>query len=264
MRVVCAELAPVLADLQGNVERSVAAVAAAVAAGADVVVLPELATSGYCFTGVEQARSVAITTEHPVFARWQQAAGGAVVVGGFAEAGPGGVLHNSAVLVDGSGVRATYRKVHLWDAEPDFFEPGDRLPPVLDTRVGRIAVMVCYDLEFPEMTRSVALRGAELLTVPTNWPWGDRPAGHPAAEVVIAMAAARVNRMAIACCDRRGSDAGERWTQGTTIVAADGWPVATPGPDALAVADLDLRQSRDKAISGRNDVQGDRRPDLYG
>ena len=263
-RVVCCELAPVLGDLEGNIERSVAAVRAAVAAGADVVVLPELVTTGYPYESVEQARSLAVTASHPVFEQWAEAGDGRVVVAGFGELDADGVVRNSAVVVDGSGIRALYRKTHLWDTEELFFTPGDDAPPVVDTAVGRVAVMVCYDMEFPEMTRGVALRGADLLAVPTNWPWIDRPDGERAPEVVIAMAAARVNRMAVACCDRRGNPGGPRWNEETTVVAADGWPVATADEDGFAVADLDLAESRDKAISERNDVHADRRPDVYG
>ena len=159
--------------------------------------------------------------------------------------------------------RVFYRKTHLWDTERLYFTPGDEPPPVVDTRVGSVAMMVCYDLEFPEMTRSVAMRGAQLLAVPTNWPYIVRPAGWPAPEVVIAMAAARVNRMAIACCDRSGDDRGTVWNEESTVIAADGWQIATPDADGFVVADLDLAASSDKHISERNDVHGDRRPDVY-
>lgn len=261
VRVVCCELAPVVGDLDGNLARAAAAVDAAVAAGAQVVVLPELVTSGYCFASPAQARSVAIPADHPALLGW--GVGAAVVIGGFAELGEDGLLANSAVLVDEGGVRAVYRKTHLWDRESLFFTPGTEPAPVVETAVGRIGVMICYDLEFPEMTRSVALRGADLLAVPTNWPWVDRPAGQPAPEVVIAMAAARVNRMAVACCDRRGVERGRRWNEASTIIGADGWPLATADAGGTVAADLDLRDSRDKQISPRNDVHRDRRPDVY-
>jgi predicted amidohydrolase len=74
-----------------------------------------------------------------------------------------------------------------------------------------------------------------------------------------------VNRVAIACCDRTGNERGQRWTEGTTIIAADGWPVAVAGPgEGTASAELDLAGSRDKRLSERNDAFGDRRPELYG
>ena len=261
--VVCAELAPVVGRLAGNVAMATAAVTAAAAAGAGVIVLPELVTSGYCFSSVAEARSLALRADDPVFAGWAAAAAGAVVVAGFAELAADGVLYNSAAVIDRTGVRAVYRKVHLWDTEQLWFTPGDRPPPVIDTEYGRLGVMICYDLEFPEMPRSVALRAADLLLVPTNWPWVDRPAGLPAPEVVIAMAAARVNRLPIACCDRRGVERGQRWNEASTIVGADGWPVATADPAGFVTATVDLAAGRDKAVSARNDVLADRRPEVY-
>ena len=144
---------------------------------ADIIVLPELVTSGYMFESVQEAASVAITATDPLFAEWAAAAarGGAVVIAGFCERGDDGRIYNSAVVVDGSGVTGVYRKVHLWDREKLWFEPGPAPPTVFDTSAGRIGVLVCYDLEFPEMARSLALAGAELIAVPTNWPLVHRP-----------------------------------------------------------------------------------------
>jgi predicted amidohydrolase len=261
--VSCCELAPVVGDLAGNLDRATAAVSDAVAGGADIIVLPELATSGYCFDSPGEAQSLALSAADGVFDRWAEIAGERVVVAGFAERAADGALFNSAMLVCGD-LRVTYRKVHLWNSEQLFFRPGDRPPPVTDTPAGRIAVMVCYDMEFPEMTRSVALRGADLLAVPTNWPWVDRPSGQPAPEILIAMAAARVNRMPIACCDRRGVERGQRWNEATAILDESGWPVATATATGTATAVLDLGSARDKRISPRNDALGDRRPDVYG
>ncbi|NIZ92143.1 nitrilase-related carbon-nitrogen hydrolase [Kineococcus rubinsiae] len=265
-RVVCAQLAPRLLDLDANRAASTAAVEVAVAGGADVVVLPELVTSGYVFASPEEAATVAITAAHPVFADWATAVGssGAVVVGGFCERGEDGRLHNSAAVVDATGVLAVYRKVHLWDREKLVFTAGTAVPPVVETVHGRIAVIVCYDLEFPEWTRTAALAGADLIAVPTNWPLFPRPAGEHAAEVVIAMGTARLNRVAIACCDRSGVERGQEWTEGTAIVDADGWVVAAAGPgEASAAADLDLTRSRDKSYTSLADAFADRRPELY-
>lgn len=263
-RIICVQLAPRIADLAGNHARSVAAIRDAVRAGADVVVLPELATSGYVFASRDEACSVAITAEHALFRDWQAAAGGAVVVGGFCERA-GDRLYNSAALVDGSGLRTLYRKTHLWDREKLIFEPGDEPPPVVSTALGRIGVLICYDLEFPEMTRALALRGAELLAVPVNWPLLARPDGERPPEVIAAMAAARTNRIAIACCDRSGVERGQRWTEGTCVIDEDGWVRASAASDSqtLASADLDLAATRSKRISERNDVFADRRPPLY-
>jgi predicted amidohydrolase len=73
--------------------------------------------------------------------------------GNRAEVGGDGRLHNSAALVDASGVRAVYRKAHLWDRESLVFTPGDARPPVLDTPHGRIGLMVCSSTSPPRATR---------------------------------------------------------------------------------------------------------------
>lgn len=262
MIVTCCQLAPVIGEFSHNQALATDAIRSAVAAGSDVVVLPELVLSGYCFDSVAEARSLAVARDWDGFDDWARLAPDAVVVAGFAELGEDGRLYNSAVLLHG-GERVFYRKVHLWDREKLFFTPGSDAAPVVDTALGRIAVMVCYDLEFPEFTRSVGLRGAELLAVPTNWPYADRPDGWPAPEVLLGMAAARVNRMAVAACDRRGIERGQAWNEGTTIIGPDGWPLATAGADGIARASLDLSVTGNKRLSERNDLFADRRPELY-
>jgi predicted amidohydrolase len=267
MNVASVQLAPVVGELEANQAAVRDAVERAGAAGARVVVVPELATSGYVFESVEEARSLALPPAEAV-APWVEvaAATGTIVAGGFAEL-DGDVVYNSAAIVDGSGPLVVYRKVHLWDREKLWFRPGDAFPPVVDTAVGRLGLCVCYDLEFPEVVRGLALRGAELVCVPTNWPLEARPAGERPMEVVRAMAAASTSRVFIAAADRCGRERGVDWVGGSAIVAPDGWPLAGP-PDAcepaLLVASCDLSLARDKRIGPRNDVLADRRPDVYG
>ncbi|MCX2732664.1 hydrolase [Saccharopolyspora sp. NFXS83] len=262
-RVHCAQLAPRVADLPHNRELSAAAVRGAAARGADVIVLPELVTSGYRLNSVTEAESVAIDADDPLFTEWGRAAPNSVVVGGFCERGPDGTLHNSAAVLDHGTLVAVYRKTHLWDEEKLLFTPGTTPPPVLDTGHGRIGVLICYDLEFPELTRKLALDGAELLAVPTNWPLLPRPTAERAPEVVIAMAAARVNHLAIACCDRTGTERGTHWTEGTAIIDQQGWVRAEADTTDAAHTDLDLPASRDKRLTPHADLFADRRPELY-
>jgi predicted amidohydrolase len=264
--IVCRQLAPRLGELDVNHRMILAAIAEATAAGAQLLVLPELATSGYVFASAEEVDACAITPDDPRVGEWAAAIhGDAVVVCGYAERGPDGTFFNGALVFDATGVLATYRKVHLWDREKLFFTPGSQPAPVVETRFGRIGVIVCYDVEFPEYTRRVALDGADLIAVPTNWPLEIRPAGERPAELVIAQAAARVNRVVLACCDRSGTERGQEWAEGTAIVGRDGWPlsVAGPGEGREARADADLSAGRDKALSPRNHLFDDRRPELY-
>lgn len=263
-RIACAQLAPVLGDLGANLEMSTAAIVEAVAAGAQIVVLPELVTSGYLFADAAEARSAALSADDPAFDRWAAAAGDAVVVAGFCELADDGGLFNSAVAIDRGEVIGCYRKTHLWDREKLIFTPGDRLPPVLATRYGALAVMVCYDLEFPEVTRAVAVQGAELIAAPVNWPRMPRPEGERVGEVITAMSAARTNRVAIAVCDRAGEERGQQWAEGTVIINADGWVTAEVGSGTgIAIADVDLAASHDKKLTDYVDVLADRRLDLY-
>ena len=269
IRVACHQLAPAIGELDANRAAALGAIDAAAAAGAQVVVLPELVASGYVFDDADEARALAEPADGPTVTGWagRAAAHGIAIVGGFAELGGDGRLYNSAALVDPSGVRALYRKAHLWDREQLFFTPGDELPPVVETAYGRIALMVCYDLDFPEWTRATALRGAELLCVPTNWPREARPDGERPMEVLRAMVAAATNRIAVAACDRCGTERGVEWVAGTAIAGADGWLLAGPPPvaePALLVADVDIAAARDKSIGPRNDALRDRRPALYG
>ncbi|TDO16947.1 putative amidohydrolase [Mycobacterium sp. BK086] len=263
-RIACAQIDPTIGAVSANVELSAGVVADAVGQGADVVVLPELATSGYMFADADEARSAALRPDDPAFDAWRSAAGDAIVIGGFCELGDDGLLYNSAVALDRDGVIATYRKTHLWDREKLIFTPGADLPPVLKTRHGAIAVMVCYDLEFGEVTRRVALDGAELVAAPVNWPLFPRPDGERPGEVITAMSTARLNRVVVAVCDRAGVERGQPWTEGSVIVDPDGWVVAEVGPGAgLVIADVDLAATHDKTLTEYVDLLSDRRTDLY-
>ncbi len=265
-RIVCQQLAPVLGDLDANAELTDAAISEALEAGADVVVLPELATSGYVFASAGEAAAVAIEPGHAVLASWGRAAAnaGAVVIGGFVERGKDGRVYNSAAVFDGAELLGVYRKCHLWDQEKRWFTPGADPPRVFDTHHGRIGVLVCYDLEFPEMPRLLALAGAELIAVPTNWPHVPRPDGERAPEVTIAMAAARGNRVFIACCDRAGEERGQAWSQGTAIIDVDGWVLDAQSGIGSASCEVELAAARDKTYTGLADAFADRRPGLYG
>jgi 5-aminopentanamidase len=265
-QIVCRQFAPIFADLPANIELTVEAVLESAAAGARVIVLPELALSGYMFGSTDEARPVAIEPSHPVFERWSEAIRDVdgVVIGGFAELGQDGLVYNSAAVVDGTGVLAVYRKVHLWDKEKLVFTAGSEEPPVVDTPAGRLGVLICFDLEFPEFPRSLALRGAELIAAPTNWPLEIVPAGERVPEVTVAMASAYSNHVAIACCDRAGVERGQAWDEASCIIDSHGWVVATADARGIVSADLDLGLSHDKSMSAMVDVFGDRRPDLYG
>lgn len=266
--VACVQLAPVMGDAELSLANIRSAVRTATDRGARIVVLPELANSGYMFADIDELRGAAEPVDGPYILALTELASALdlVIVSGFAELGPGGKVYNSAGLVDGSGMRACYRKAHLWNAEKTCgFTPGDGHPPVVDTDRGRVGVMICYDLEFPEWVRRVALDGAELLCAPVNWPLYPRPEGERPGEIIRVQADAAVNRLFIAVADRVGLERAQDWLGGTVIVDADGYPATgiALGDEHIALATIDLAQTRDKSISPLNDVHADRRPELY-
>jgi 5-aminopentanamidase len=265
-RVACAQVRLSIGDIAGNLAACRSAVESAARDGAQVVVLPELASSGYVFADRAELSSLAEPRDGPAISDWANLAEafGLTIVAGFPEAA-GDAIYNSAVVVDATGLRGVYRKAHLWDSENAVFDRGDDLPMVVDTDHGRIGVMICYDIEFPEWVRAVALSGADLLCAPVNWPLLPRPEGERPTEMVRALAGAGVNRMPIAVCDRAGVERGQDWIGGSVVIDADGYPLAMGdfGVHGVVIADVDLTESRMKRINTHNDVHGDRRTDLY-
>ncbi len=266
--VACAQLAPVVGDAAGNHALALAAITDAAREGAQIVVLPELVTSGYVFASADEARSLAQRPDGAALTAWAEAAArdDLVIVGGFAELGGDGRLHNSAALVDASGLRVVYRKTHLWDTEKLVFEPGNTAPPVVETPHGRVGVCVCYDLSFPEIPRGLALAGADLIAHPANNPVSAmlRPDDEPI-ELLLTRATAHLNRVFVASCDRGGTERGVDWVGATLIADELGTVLAGPPGrgETLVLAEADLARARDKRWNERNDVLGDRRPELY-
>ena len=272
--IAVAQLAITIGEPDANRKAAAAAVTEAAAAGARLVVLPELCDSGYVFgddgrrAAAEAGALASPADDSETLRQWHALAAEhqLVIVGGFCERGRGGSLFNSAAVVDASGTRAVYRKAHLWDKEKLVFTPGDAPPPVVDTAVGRVAVMVCYDLEFPEWVRLAAINGADLIAAPVNWPYAARPAGERPAEVVKAQAAAATNGVFVAVADRCQDERGVSWISGSLIAGPDGYPLAGPVLEdrpVVLTASCDLRKARDKSLDGDNDLLADRRPSLY-
>jgi 5-aminopentanamidase len=268
VRVAACQVSLRVGEVARNRATALEAIFSAAGAGASVIILPELTPSGYVFDSPAEARAAAEPARGPTVTEWAAAAAdrGVVIVGGFDELGADGLLYNSSVLVDPGGVRAVYRKVHLWDAESDFFTPGSAPPPVVDTAFGRIGMIICYDAEFPEWVRVPALAGADLLAVPTNWPAEPVPPGERPNVVLNVQGAAFANRMFVAAACRVGPERGVSWVGGSLIAGPDGYPLAGPAgaeDPELLIADCDLSRARDKATSARNDPHRDRRPALY-
>jgi predicted amidohydrolase len=267
--LACAQLAPEFGDLAGNRRRAAAAIRDAAAAGADLVVLPELCTTGYAFTGREEALEYSESPDGPSVSQWRALASELriTVVAGFCERDRDGAPRNSAAVVEADGTCTIYRKAHLWDREQTTFVAGLQAPPVLDTAAGRVGVAICYDAFFPEVMRGLALAGADVIAVPMNSPVASPPPppnAAPTTEIVLALAAATVNRVFVVQADRTGPERGITWSQASAICDPDGLLVAGPIAGAgLLQARCDLGRARDKTLGPRNHVLADRRTELY-
>ena len=261
-----------LDNLESNALAAGQRVRRAAKEGANLIVLPELATTGYCFDSREEAFAhaepvpdgrtvrgwIAFAREHQVY-----------IVGCLPEV-DGQQLFDTAVLVGPEGYVGKYRKTHLWNEEKLFFTPGNQGFPVFDTRIGRIALLVCWDIWFPETARIVSQLGADIICIPTGWVWTPPPlydASGTCMAAYLTMTAAHANNVFIATADRIGTERGAGFMGNSLIAGTNGWPIgriAGPDEDTILYADIDVVQARTAPIWNQlNDLQRDRRTDLY-
>ena len=268
--VACLQFEPVVGQKEHNIALGLKHIEAAAAQGAKLIVLPELSNSGYMFATREEAFAQSEPVPGgPTCAAWVEAAQrlGVTLVAGIAER-DGDVLYNAAAVIGPAGHIGTFRKVHLWNAENLFFEPGNLGFPVFKTPHGRIGVAICYDIWFPETFRLQALQGADIVCVPTNWvPIPGQAPGREAMATVLAMAAAHSNSLFIACADRVGTERGQPFEGQSLIVGCTGWPVAGPASrdrEEIVLAAIDLGDARRaRHWNDFNQVLRDRRTDVY-
>jgi predicted amidohydrolase len=270
MKIGFAQFAPRLDDPEGN-RRQVAQLTEN-ASGADLLVFPELAASGYNFGTVEAARRAAEPVPDGTFCRHLvelSARHRLFLVAGLCER-EGDRIYNTAVLAGPDGVRGRYRKIHLFWNEKDLFSPGDLGFPVFDLRADdlgserggwscRAGILICFDWQFPEAWRTLALRGAELVCHPSNLVL---PGLAQRAVPVQAM----LNRVWTVLSNRHGSERELTFTGRSQIISPRGEVLdeAPAAEDAVRLVDCDPAAARDKMVTPRNDLIRDRRPEFYG
>lgn len=235
----------------------------------DLIVLPELCTTGYSFVSREEAMNAAEDADGPAFDFFSKLAGEkqAVVVAGFAEKS-GEKVYNSALIASPGHDIKVYRKSHLFFREKECFDAGDSgffivEHPLKDCKIG---VMVCNDWRYPEAARSLALLGADVIACPSNlvstvWQVG--------------MAArALENKVYLAVANRCGTEVRELadgseqnllFNGGSVLYDYNGQPLAQAGKTESAVITLQIDPvaTRDKHFNEFNDLLKDRRTDLY-
>lgn len=268
VRIAAVQMEPKLGRIRENLPAILGRLREAAGAGAKLVIFPECALSGYGFGSREEALPHSETIPGP---STRAIADACRSLGVFCAYGmlerDGDRLFNACALVGPEGLVGSYRKVHLPYLGIDrFADPGDRPFAVLDAGGLRVGLHICYDGAFPEVGRVLALLGADLLVLPTNWPThSECAAEHQMAcrameNVVYAMA---VNRV--------GEESGFRFIGRSSIVDTAGNRLAWGSPDAeeILYADIDPARARQKRLVRRPGLHeidriADRRPGFYG
>jgi predicted amidohydrolase len=259
-------------NCDANLCRSLELALEAVNGGANLIVLPELSSTGYFFSSRQDAFAHAqLIPGGPSAQLWIDFAcrHNVYLVAGLAER-DGMRLFNTAMLVGPDGFIGKYRKTHLWNLEKLWFTPGDLGFPVFDTPIGRIGMLICWDIWFPEVPRILSQQGADIICSVNNWVWTPPPLFDDAGKCMasyLTMTAAHVNNVFIAAASRIGEERGARYLGCSLIAGTNGWPigaVASADQEEILYADIDLTSSRSAPIwNNLNDLHRDRRADLY-
>ena len=266
-RVAAVQMDPKLGRLDENLDRILERLAEAAGGGAHLVVFPECALSGYGFSSREDGLAHAVPIDGDEVGNVIAACARFRCYGifGLLER-DGSRLFNACVLTGPDGVIGAYRKVHLPYLGIDMFvDPGDRPFAVHDAGGIRVGMHICYDGSFPETARVLALLGADLLVLATNWPTHSECA----AEHMIPTRAMENTVYAMAV-NRVGEENGFRFIGSSSIVDPNGRVLARAGADTdeVITAEIDPARARQKhlvRVPGRHEINriGDRRPAFY-
>ena len=260
MRIAAFQMVAQPGDVAANLALIDGAAHEAKAAGATLLVGPELATTGYgagdairnlaeSADGAQVARLAAIAEEH-----------GITLVAGFAER-DGAAIYNTAALLTPEGRRILYRKCHLYgDYERALFRPGDRPSPLVELDGMRLGLLICYDVEFPEPVRALARAGADLVLVPTAQP--DTADAAFIAEKIVPVRAFE-NGIAIVYADHAGADRNFSYAGRSAIVLPDGRDAARAAPEGRAVIVADYEPAAFAQTRAANPYLRDLRADLF-
>jgi len=230
------------------------------ASKSDLLVLPELANSGYNFKDFDEAYSFSEVPEKSVFVEFlttQCRKYNFSVVAGFNERS-GDQIYNSALLIDKNGIAGKYRKIQLFWNEKDYFTPGGKKPEIYEVAGAKIGILICFDWVFAELWNGLARRGADIICHPSNLVL---PGKAQKAIPVWAM----TNKIYIATANRIGSEGNLTFTGNSIIASPSGDIVASASANKSEIisAECDLSLSRDKMITPKNHVFNDRRTELY-
>jgi len=270
-------------DRQANLEKSIAGIREAAAGGAKLVLLQELHTSLY-FCQVEDTAEFDLA--EPIPGPTTDTLGRlaaelkVVIVASLFERRAAGLYHNTAVVLESDGsIAGKYRKMHIPDDpgyyEKFYFTPGDLGFRPVDTSVGRLGVLVCWDQWYPEAARLMALAGAELLLYPTAIGWDprdepDEQARQREAWITVQRGHAVANGLPLLACNRTGHEAdpsghseGAQFWGSSFIAGPQGEFLAQAGVTEESVLRCDINMSRSEQVRRIWPFLRDRRIEEY-
>jgi predicted amidohydrolase len=268
-------------DVDLNTKHHLEVMDQAAAGGAELLVFPEISLQGYppdfarfyperIRAAFDAAESVPNGPHVQIISERARDLGIYVIFGMHETGTSPGVIYNTAVLTGPEGFVGTYRKVHVGVTEQLTWRKGNDWP-VFETAFGRIGMLICYDKQWPEATRELTLRGADILVNPTAWCMaigGEDPATNIFVEQYLLFDRVRAveNHRWFVSSNFAGELGGERYIGLSQIVDPCGRVVATSGTlrPGLAMIDIDIRAgiAEANAVQGANLVR-DRRPDTY-
>ena len=258
VRLGVAQIEPVVSKPSMNFKRTEKALKRAAAENVDVLVLPELANSGYVFKNRDEAikNSEEVPGGKTCQLLSQSSKEDTLVVSGVCER-EGDELYNSAVAFGNGKMLEKYRKIHLFDNEVNIFTPGSEEPPVFSYLGFRYGMMVCFDWAFPEIARILALKGAQVILHPANLvlPFCQKAMITRSIE----------NKIFTATANRIGEERGISFSGQSQITNSRGQVLVSLDEEETGIAfiDIDPSQADNKMITERNHVLKDRKPELY-
>lgn len=259
LRLAVGQMEPTINDLEGNMTKMLTILDSAKDQDVDVVVLTGRINSGYAFKSRKEVN--ALTEEIPngpfskELASWSRKGG--FIAAGLTEKTSEGCFDAAALFADGKHL-TTYRKIHLYDNDVDWFLPGQEEPPVLEYRGYRFGVTVGYDWAFPELTRTLVLRGIQVLLHMTNLLLNYTPRAMVTRSIE--------NRIFVAVASRIGEEREYKFIGGSQVTDPRGHVLlqTDKSEEGLFWVDIDPAVADNKAISKRSDLLKDRRPQFYG
>lgn len=268
VRIAAVQMDVQFGQAEANCQRMEHFLREAAANDAQLVAFPECALAGYCFESLDEARPHAETIPGPSTTRLAEVCrelNVRAIVGLLEADGPR--VFNACALLGPAGVEGSYRKLHLPYLGVDMFTtPGDRPLKVWDAGPLRLGMNICYDAAFPEPARVLALAGADLIVLPTNWP----PGAQCTAEFVINTRALE-NHIYFLAVNRVGTERGFEFIGQSKICDPSGRILALAGPHAeqILYADIDpalARRKRVIRVPDKHEIDrfADRRPEMYG